>query len=178
MNNQITDNIVYRQAILADASKLSVLFKQVYIQTYATEGVSDELVDFMNPMFDVEKLQDKITHQPESLIVAVHKDNLVGVAEIAWNKKCPVGDITTAELNKLYILERFCRTGIGTGLMAEAERAIKDKGIKQLWLWVLESNERAVYFYEKAGYTWIGNAPFFTHLNRYENRVMLKELIS
>jgi ribosomal protein S18 acetylase RimI-like enzyme len=28
-----------------------------------------------------------------------------------------------------------------------------------LWLWVLESNTRAVEFYEKSGYEWIGMHP-------------------
>lgn len=64
--------------------------------------------------------------------------------------------------------------GVGSGLMTVAEQTVKDKGLRQLW--VLKSNGRAVSFYEKTGYKWIGNAPFFTHLNRYENKVMLKDL--
>ena len=175
MLSQIADSLTYRPAISADSSKLSVLFRQVYIQTYATDGVSDELVDFMNPMFTVEKLEGTITNHPGDIIVAVHKGNLVGVAEIVWDKQCPVGGIVAAEINKLYILERFCRGGVGTRLMQEAEQVIAGKGLRQAWLWVLAANERAVYFYEKMGYKWIGDAPFYTHLNRYENKVLLKE---
>lgn len=113
MNNQIADNILYRPAILGDASKLSVLFKQVYIQTYATDGVSDELVDFMTPMFAVELLQNKIINKPDSLIVAVYKNNLVGVAEIAWDKKCSIGGITTAELKQTIYIRALLPHGRG-----------------------------------------------------------------
>ncbi len=169
-------SIVYRPAQLADLQKLSVLYKQVYIQTYATEGVSDELVTFMNPMFSIERLENTISTQPDSIIVAANKDNLVGVVEIVWNKKCPIGDIVAPEINKLYIFERFCRMGIGSGLMAEAERVIVEKKEPRAWLWVLESNDRAITFYKKLGYHIIGNAPLFTLLNRYDNEVMLKEL--
>ena len=45
-----------------------------------------------------------------------------------------------------------------------------------MWLWVLITNERAISFYEKQNYKWIGNASFQMETNNYENKVMLKEL--
>lgn len=80
-------DIIYRKANLSDANKLSILLKQVYIQTYGTEGVSDEFAK----------------------------------------------------------------------------------------LWVLDSNLRAIAFYERQHYKWIGNAPFQMEKNLYNNKVMWKE---
>ena len=45
-----------------------------------------------------------------------------------------------------------------------------------VWLWVLASNERAVKFYEKQNYQWIGNASFQMEENNYDNKVMTKKL--
>jgi GNAT superfamily N-acetyltransferase len=168
--------IEYRHAIPADVKKLSILYKQVYIQTYGREGVSDEFANFITKQFAVERLEDIIEQQADTIIVAAYKNNLVGVAEIEYGKHCPAGNINGPELNKLYILEWFCGKGIGARLMELAEQEVKQRGIELMWLWVLESNERAVSFYQRQGYEWIGNAPFQMEVNSYDNKVMLKRL--
>lgn len=168
--------IEYRPAQAADLLKLSVLFKQVYIATYGVEGVSDEFANFITRQFSVERLEQLIARHPENLIVAVYKNNLVGVTEIEFDKKCPVEGIVAPELNKLYILEWFCGKGIGRRLLEEAEQVVRAKGNDQLWLWVLDSNARAISFYSKHGYKDIGQASFRMEVNTYENRVMVKKL--
>jgi ribosomal protein S18 acetylase RimI-like enzyme len=167
--------ITYRPARFEDAIKLSVLFKVVYIQTYGLEGVSDEFANFITKQFAVERLQQLIQNFPDCLIVAEYNHNLVGVVEIEFNKKAPIGNIIAPELNKLYILKWFCGKGIGHELIKAAEKVVKSKGIKQMWLWVLVSNERAISFYQKHQYQWIGNATFQMEKNNYDNKVMLKE---
>lgn len=168
--------IHYRKAQISDAKKLSILFKQVYIQTYGVEGVSDEFANFVVLQFSVARIERILLEEHHCLIVAVYKDNLVGVAEVAFAKKCPVKDVVAPELNKLYILEWFCGLGIGHKLLEFAETVVVERKEKQMWLWVLESNTRAVYFYERHHYKWIGNASFKMETNTYENKVMLREL--
>lgn len=172
----MTKDIIYRKAQCADALKLSVLYKQVYIQTYGTEGVSDEFANFITLQFAVERLEHIIKDHPENITVADYKSNLLGVAEIEFSKECPINNIVAPELNKLYILERFCGLGIGHKLLDEAEKTVLAKGAKEMWLWVLESNDRAIAFYEKQAYQHIGNASFQMEVNKYENKVMLKQL--
>ena len=172
MKNEIT----YRKAGLSDCKKLSILYKQVYIQTYGAEGVSDEFANFIIKQFAIEKLESTINNHPGNIIVAVYKNNLVGVVEIEFDKECPVNGIIAPELNKLYILEWFCGIGIGSRLLEEAEKAVRSKGIKQMWLWVFILNTRAIAFYERQQYEWIGNASFQMEVNKYENKVMLKNL--
>lgn len=172
----MNEPITYRPAGLADLLKLSVLFKQVYIHTYAAEGVSDEFANFITRQFSEERLREAIVANPDTLWVAVYKENLVGVAETTFNKKCPLGDLVAPEINKLYILEHFCGKGVGKGLLQEVEQMLKAKGEKTIWLWVYLPNTRAINFYERQNYKWIGNAFFQMEKNRYENKVMVKEL--
>jgi GNAT superfamily N-acetyltransferase len=173
----MTRDIMYRKAQHEDALKLSVLYKQVYIQTYGTEGVSDEFANFITRQFAVERLEHIIANHPDNIMVAVYKNNLLGVAEIEFAKKCPINNIIAPELNKLYILERFCGLGIGQKLLYEAEKTVLSKGIKEMWLWVLASNNRAITFYDRQGYQHIGNASFQMEINQYENKVMLKQFV-
>ena len=169
-------DVLTRRATPHDRKKLSILFKTVYIQTYGTEGVSDEFANFITEQFSTARLEKITREHPDNIIVAEFKGNLVGVVEIEFDKTCPVGDIVGPELNKLYILERFCGCGVGKQLMDEAEKVVLSKGIDLMWLWVLATNERAIKFYERHQYKWIGNASFRMETNTYENMVMLKEL--
>jgi len=168
-------DILYRKAQIGDATKLSVLYKQVYIQTYGIEGVSDEFANFTTKQFSVERIENTIRQHPECIIVATYNSNLVGVAEIEFLKKSPVGDLIAPELNKLYILEWFCGMGIGHQLLGFAEDIVRSKGETEMWLWVLESNARAIRFYEKQNYKCIGNAAFQMETNSYDNKVMLRK---
>jgi GNAT superfamily N-acetyltransferase len=170
------DEIIIRKAQPSDSYRLSVLYKQVYIQTYATEGISTEYADFINKQFSVERLENTINKHPDNISVAEYRENLVGVAELEFEKKCPVDNIIAPELNKLYILEWFCGKGIGQELLKAAEETVRSKGIKEMWLWVYLFNKRAIAFYEKQEYKWIGNAFLDIGINKYENKVMLKKL--
>jgi ribosomal protein S18 acetylase RimI-like enzyme len=170
------ENITYRNARLNDAVKLSVLYKQVYIQTYGINGVSDEFANFITKQFSIERIENTIAKDPNAIVVAEYQGNLVGVAEIERTKKSPVGNIIAPELNKLYILEWFCGKGVGQKLLAFVEDYLAEKGENEIWLWVLESNNRAVNFYEKHQYQYLGNATFQMEKNLYDNKVLLKKL--
>lgn len=174
--NTKRNDIIIRKATLTDTLKLSVLFKQVYIQTYGLDGVTDEYANFITNQFAVEKLEHTIRNAPDNITVAVYKDNLVGVAEIEWNSKCPLGNLVAPELSKLYVLEWFSGIGVGYRLLKAAEEVILLKGFNELWLWVYLYNPKAIAFYERQGYNSIGNAFYQMEFNNYENMVMFKKL--
>ncbi|WP_378180471.1 GNAT family N-acetyltransferase [Aquimarina sp. SS2-1] len=167
--------ITLRKAIKQDALRLSILYQQVYIKTYATEGITHEFANFVYNKFSVEAIE-KTIEEHDAVIVACYKDNPVGVAEIVYNSQCPIRNVTAPELGKLYVLDWFFGKGIGYGLLNEVEKELIDKGYKELWLWVYIKNKRAISFCEKQKFECIGNAFFQMEVNSYENHVMLKTL--
>ncbi|MBK8552176.1 MAG: GNAT family N-acetyltransferase [Ignavibacteria bacterium] len=170
------EGIVFRKAESSDSVQLSVLFKQVYIQTYDTEGVTAESSNYISRQFSVEKIEDTIIKNPGNIIVASNGGNLLGAAEIEFDNVCPADNIRTPELCKLYVLERFYGKGIGYGLLKEAEMAVISKGKNMIWLTVYFMNSRAIAFYERNGFKYTGDTYFEIDLNKYKNRVYIKEL--
>jgi GNAT superfamily N-acetyltransferase len=65
------------------------------------------------------------------------------------------------ELTALYLLPEVWRTGIGTALMIAAETQLREAGIQNLALWVLEGNEGAKSFYEARGWSFEKRDPSF-----------------
>lgn len=175
-SHPVDTEITYRPAILSDVRKLSVLYTQCYIHAYAIDGVSDEYANFITHQFSPERLSQAITDHPGDIIVAEYQGNLVGVAEIEFNQKCPLGELVAAELNKLYVLQWFGSRGIGHHLLKESERLVRSKGENQMWLWAWDQNPRAIAFYERQGYKVVGPAPCPMEQNEYTNIVMVKQL--
>ena len=77
--------IVYKRPDLEDALKISILFKQVYLQTYGVEGITTEFANFITKRFAPEVIERLIKSNPEYIIVAYYKGNPVGVAEIVYD---------------------------------------------------------------------------------------------
>ncbi|CAA6801531.1 MAG: Unknown protein [uncultured Aureispira sp.] len=169
-------NIQYRLAVPEDALCLSVLFRQVYIHNYAIEGIPTDFSKFIIEQFSIPKIEQKIRTQPASILVATYKDNLAGVAAIEYHKPCPIGNLVGAELSKLYVLECFTGLGIGRQLLHNVEQQLQEKGYTELWLWVYAINTRAVQFYKRQQYEWLGNAFLELDGNLYENEVLYKQL--
>jgi GNAT superfamily N-acetyltransferase len=168
--------IIYRPAIKEDILCLSVLLKQVYIQTYGTEGVSLEFARFITQRFSEEALTEVLRVEPGSFIVASFQNNLIGAAQVVYDTSCPIRNKVLPELSKLYVLEWFCGKGVGYRLLQEAELVVRNKGFEEIWLWAYVKNPRAIKFYNRQGYQLLGNAFFQMEVNRYENQVLKKEL--
>ncbi len=166
----------YRTPSPSDAAQLSVLLKAVYIHTYATEGITNEFTEYTGEQFSEEAILKMITSEDEDLMVAFYKDNPIGIAKVEYNKTSPVGNIVCSLLDKLYVLNHFLGKGVGYQLLEKVETIAKEKGEKEIFLWVYIKNEHAINFYERQNYKWIGNADFIVKPNSYVNKILLKQL--
>lgn len=59
----------------------------------------------------------------------------------------------TGQIFALYQEEQWAGTGVGKALLLHATRDLLDRRFSDAILWVLETNDRARRFYEKAGWT-------------------------
>ena len=61
------------------------------------------------------------------------------------------------EVVSLYLLPEYMGRGLGKALLPAAVERLKERGFRDILLWVLEKNRRARDFYEKAGFFSAGN---------------------
>ncbi|MBL8698225.1 MAG: GNAT family N-acetyltransferase [Alphaproteobacteria bacterium] len=171
------DEVACRRALPADALCLAALGLQVFLDTYAVDG--------LRPALAREALQD---HLPEAvarrlaspdiaILIAERAGHVVGFAETtmrAPNARLPAA--TAAELNRLYVQERFTGRGVGAMLLAQSEAIAASSGATVLWLTAWAENPRALRFYARRGYAELGAGIFEFESDRYETRVFAKSL--
>lgn len=170
------NNFQIREANPTDAVNILMLKIQVWLHTYATEGVKSEYADYLASEFTKEKTEALISN-PNKKIFLVEKDsNLIACCQIDDDTPCPVDGIIESELSVLYVSQHFHGQGVGYDLLTYAESWLKGKGYSGLWLTAYYKNEHALDFYNRQNYKKIGTCFFEMGENQYENWVFYKDL--
>lgn len=172
------DDTVIRKAQIGDVGNLTVLLQQVWIATYAEEGIRTEFSSYVLNEFTTEKIQNRLLNDRKICLIAEKDSHLRGCVEVDFNAVCPEQSIKSPEITVLYVLERFKGQGIGRLLLEEVERLLAQKGCKSYWLTVYHLNSSAIAFYSRMGFKKVGITHFEMDGNRYENWILLKEVVN
>lgn len=170
---QMRDGLVIRDALPGDACKLSALATQVFLHTYATQGISSVIAGHVRSEFTLENFATWIGTETTHILVAEERAHLVGYARIAFGAACPERSASSVELVTLYVQEHFARQGVGSALLTRAQALAWQYTRQPLWLTVNAQNARAVTFYAAHLYTKIGTAWFALGADRHENHVLV-----
>ena len=166
-----------RAGAVGDSLAIAALAVQVFLDTYATEGVRPDLAREAFAEYSDEAFATRLQEPERNFILAEQAAGIVGFAElIAEPVQAPAGAVVGAQLVRLYIQPRFQRAGNGQRLLEAAEVAASTRGLSALWLTAWEGNDRARMFYEAVGYEDIGATTYLFEGNAYTNRVFAKYL--
>jgi ribosomal protein S18 acetylase RimI-like enzyme len=156
---------------------IAALSVQVFLDTYATEGIRPDLAREAFSNYSAEAFAARLAEPARVFLLSEHATGLLGFVELLLSPlPAPVQPIVGAEVVRLYVQPQAHGIGIGRHLLQSAESAAADRGFLHLWLTVWESNHRARGFYEAVGYTDIGATSYTFQGNAYGNRVFAKEL--
>lgn len=172
-----TELVRLRDAVADDALCLSVLAMQVFLDTYATEGVRPAIAREVLAAYSESAFVEHLRQPPCRIVVAERSAHLVGFAQLTLGAVCdlaPAG--VQAELLRLYVQEPFTGSGLGTRLLAAAEGLAVSGGASVLWLTPWVHNHRAIAFYQRRGYTDHGMTWFQIEGESHENRVYARQL--
>jgi ribosomal protein S18 acetylase RimI-like enzyme len=166
-----------RPARADDALCLSVLAMQVFLDTYATDGIRPALAREVLQGYSQASFAAALADPATRIVVAEIAEHLVGFAQLTLGARhalAPAGE--PAELLRLYVQEPFTASGIGTRLLAHAEDMAAAAGATVLWLTPWVHNIRARAFYARRGYTDVGSTWFQFEGESHENRLVARTL--
>jgi ribosomal protein S18 acetylase RimI-like enzyme len=152
---------------------------QVFLDTYATEGVRPDLAREALSEYSPERFEQRLRDQNRSFFLAEAGEGLLGFAEMMTTASPPPIKDTAhggLELVRLYVQPSAQRAGLGRRLLREAELLCKESGSEALWLTAWSGNARALAFYRASGYVDVGTSTYTFQGNSYENRVMLRQM--
>lgn len=171
------DALRTRAATADDAVCLGVLATQVFLDTYATDGINRSIAREVLTLLSTPAMAALLAAPGERFIVAERGDRMVGFAQLRLGATHERVDATRpAEIVRLYVQEPFAGRGLGTTLLAEAEALAASGGATHAWLTAWVGNARALAFYPRRGYAELGPTPYIFEGEQHENRLFAKPL--
>jgi len=169
--------ILVKKAGLNDLNNLAVLKQQVWISTYATEGIIEEFSKYVLSEYSVENIKKSITDKTKLTLIAVDNKSVIGCVEILLTPTKPINTIEPSiEISNFYILEKFQGGGIGKKLLTACLKEIKQLSFNKVWLTVYYKNQNAIEFYLKQHFSQIGETEFILENNKHKNYIMLRNI--
>ena len=171
------DAVTFRAARPDDALCLGVLSTQVFLDTYATQGIRPALAREVLAQHSVAVYEALLAEAGVTILVAECAGHLVGFSQVGngvGNKQLP--SAAASELKRLYVQERFAGRGVGRDLLRLAEKAAAARGAEMLWLTAWEGNVRALQFYPRCGYEDLGGTVYTIEGEDFPNRVFGKHV--
>lgn len=171
------DDILVRQAGEADALCLHALATQVFLDTYATEGIREAIAREVQQELSVAAFLEQVADPSVRVLLAERQGFLVAFASVTLGARHPLVPMTTAaELSRLYVQSPFVRRGIGSLLLRRVEALARAAGASALWLTAWVGNARALAFYASQGYEQRGCTDHVFENERFENRLFARTL--
>jgi len=168
----------FRFATLADADCISALAMQVYLNTYAIEGIRPLLVREIHAQFSIAAISELIASPATSFILVEREAHLIAFAQITQGEAHElVAADHAVELDRLYVQERFTGQGLGKALLNHVEALAASSGASKLWLTAWVKNLRALGFYAALGYVEVGMTMYRFEDEAHENRLFVKALL-
>ncbi len=168
-----------RRGVPTDAICIGLLSMQVFLDTYATEGVRPGLAREALSEYSPAQFEQRLRDENRSFILAEAGEGLLGFAEVNTKPSPPPTQASTRngpELVRLYVQPSAQRAGLGRWLLRESELMCEESGSEIFWLTVWSGNTRALAFYRALGYVDMGTSTYTFQGNSYENRVMIREM--
>nr|WP_199068258.1 GNAT family N-acetyltransferase [Chromobacterium sp. ASV5] len=163
-----------RPARRDDAACLAALSIQVWLTTYAPDGIRPGVADYVLAEFTPANFEALIADPARRLLLMEEGRHLLGYALLKRDSACPDAGFPTLEAERLYLLESHTGKGLGRRLMDAARQwARAQSGQPRLWLSVWRGNERAIAFYRRLGMAEHGETYFELEGARHLNYVML-----
>lgn len=140
-----------RRAELGDAEGIAEVQVAAWRSAYRAL-LPDDVLDRLSLEETEERWRERIARPWGHTFVAEQASCIVGFAACGRTEDEDVDREKAGEIYVIYVHPEEWRKGHGAALMREAVKHLREDGYEEVILWVLKGNEKAIRFYEAAGF--------------------------
>jgi GNAT superfamily N-acetyltransferase len=149
----LKNKITIRRADADDAALIAVLASVTFYEAYFEQDTPIALAGYIVESFPPNLIGVELADPNITYFIVFHDAYAVGYAKLREDSSGPgVTGEKAVELQRIYVVERFWKKGVGEMLLDHVSGAAREKGFNTLWLGVWEENARGRRFYEKQGF--------------------------
>lgn len=153
--------IIWRKALLDDAESLSYLGAATFLASFAFDHPGKPLIMHLATEHSAHYYAENLANPANHIVIGETPLGApVGYAMMVPPAHVELQQAGDFELKRFYLLGPWQGAGNGRALMDEVLNIARERGTKRLLLAVYENNHRAVAFYERTGFSPIGETVF------------------
>lgn len=138
-----------RPANHADIDAIRAVARRAWHAAHEPIIGTDAVEEFLTEHYDAESFRSRIDHDPAIVVVA--DDSRSTIVGYAFANPTD-GDEATFSLAHIYVRPDRWGEGVGRQLLEHVEGTVRSRGGERITLSVMAENDRAIRFYEEAGY--------------------------
>ncbi|KAL0486998.1 acyl-CoA N-acyltransferase [Acrasis kona] len=170
--------IYIRTATKEDAPHITDIGRDVFSRTFGHSLEKQDLEDYLNSEYTIEKIEEVISSPLCQSYVAVDGTEVVGFGKLRKEsyEDCIKNLNKPIELWRLYVSISQHGRGIGAQLIDHLENLARNQGYENIWLGVWEENYVAQKVYKRHGYVECGVHPFTMGQCVQNDLILMKKL--
>jgi ribosomal protein S18 acetylase RimI-like enzyme len=165
-----------RAARESDAAALAALAERTFRDAFGAVNAAADVDLHCARAYSLARQAVEIAEPRGATIVAEHDGELVGYVQLRRRQSPAVAESAAVEISRFYVLQSWHGAGLAQELMRETVERARAFGAEVIWLGVWEHNPRAIRFYEKHGFTTVGEQPFVLGKDPQRDLVMMRPL--
>lgn len=169
------NKVSIRVATIADTQLLTELGIRTFTEAFAAMNSVEDMELYLAQTFTPAIIQKEFEEPGSQFFIASVNEQAIGYAKIRWKPLPGDESMQAAEIQRLYVLPSHQNLRVGSMLMDACFGAIRNAGIKTIWLGVWEHNAGAIRLYQRYGFRQfgthifqLGNDPQTDHLMKLE----------
>jgi ribosomal protein S18 acetylase RimI-like enzyme len=145
--------IMLQQIDLPSIPKLQQVGRTAYTQNFGPAWTQNGLELYLDDQFGSARLEKEIGDPSIGYYFIREQDQVSGFVKVNYQASLTgFEEGSCCELEKIYLLQEAKRKGLGTAVMKQIMAKARSFNRSYLFLCVLDSNEKAIAFYQKLGF--------------------------
>ncbi|NAS11235.1 GNAT family N-acetyltransferase [Poritiphilus flavus] len=135
---------------------MSVIYPPVYAHLWPDGGNY-----YLNKLYSIENLKSELKDPDSRYYFVEYNEETIGILKVVLNCSIPGGDNRPmVKLHRIYLSPEIQGKGLGKQLLNWIEEKFCKDPRTPLWLEVMDSQEKAIRFYENCGFIKAGTFSF------------------
>ncbi len=167
---------VIRLAVGSDAKELSELAERTFRDAFSALNSPENMDLHCATAYSPEVQAEEIANPDIHTAVAESHGRLVAFAQLHLRPDTPlcVPASPSVELHRIYVERAFHGGGLARDLMEHVLEASDNHGAAAIWLGVWEHNPRAIRFYQRFGFSEVGDHVFTVGTDPQRDLVLVR----
>jgi ribosomal protein S18 acetylase RimI-like enzyme len=153
--------IQIRAAGLQDAGLITEIARKTFMETYGDMNTPENMEAYLQSQFSNERMKEEMESRHARFFLAYLDNVPAAFTKVRDDRQAKkLENIRALEIQRIYVLREYQGFSLGKAMLDMVKGLAQAEGYQTIWLQVWQKNNKAIRFYQKAGFMVFETASF------------------